>query len=367
MTPRGKKKIWVAEFSRDGRHCRRSLKTTNKKVATRRAVQLAAELLDGTYRTPPPAVTFRQAADDYLAFLKTEGRARTTLEKYGGIFANLGQILDELGVVRLSQVSPVHFDRFRAARKLAGRQPKTLSDEGVIVKQLFRWAKTRRLIAENLLADVKVSKPRLEPRGGPNLADVNRILDALADQDRVLVAVPAFTGMRSGELRRLTPTDLDLEGNWIHIVSRVGGETKTRKSRKVPIHPRLRLLLSGVTVSGRSWLFAESASFTSAGNDRPVNVKKLNERFLATLARLGLPAGRKGGGYTLHSLRHFFETFTVNNRTPQRVVDAWLGHSSDKSMGANYYKLSDQDSQKFMDEVPFGTGMPAANAGEKGV
>jgi hypothetical protein len=46
-------------------------------------------------------------------------------------------------------------------------------------------------------------------------------------------------------------------------------------------------------------------------------------------------------------------------------VDAWLGHSSDKSMAANYYKLTDEESQRFMDEVAFGTGMPAADAGER--
>jgi integrase len=365
MTQRGRKKTWVAEFWQNGQHCRRSLKTANKKVATERALQIAHDLTAGTYRAAPPAVTVRQAADDYLAFLKTEGRAKKTLDKYEGVFEILVDFLARLGVTGLSQVCPTHFDRFRAARKEAGRHAKTLYTEGVIAKQLFRWAKTRRLIAENPLADIKLSKPRLEPRGGPNLADVDRILAALIDSDRSLVAVLAFTGMRSGELQRLSPADLDLEGNWIQIVSRVGGETKTRRSRKVPIHPRLRLFLSGATASGRPWLFNEQASSTADHDDRPINVKKLNERFLATLKRLGLPAGRRGGGYTLHSLRHFFETHTVNNRIPQRVVDAWLGHSSDKSMAANYYKLTGEESQKFMDEVPFGTGMPAANAGER--
>jgi hypothetical protein len=32
-------------------------------------------------------------------------------------------------------------------------------------------------------------------------------------------------------------------------------------------------------------------------------------------------------------------------------------------MGAVYYKLSDEESQKFMKRVPFGTGAPAADAG----
>jgi len=52
------------------------------------------------------------------------------------------------------------------------------------------------------------------------------------------------------------------------------------------------------------------------------------------------------------------ETFAINNGIPQRVVDAWLGHVGDKSMGAVYYKLSDADSQKFMAMVPFGAPDP---------
>ena len=84
-----------------------------------------------------------------------------------------------------------------------------------------------------------------------------------------------------------------------------------------------------------------------------LNVNKLNSRFLAVLRRLGLPVGRAAYGFTLHSLRHFFETFTVNNRIPQRVVDAWLGHTGDRSMGAVYYRLSDEESERFMFEVPF--------------
>lgn len=82
------------------------------------------------------------------------------------------------------------------------------------------------------------------------------------------------------------------------------------------------------------------------------------------VASLGLPAGRDGG-FTLHSLRHFFETFTVNAGIPQRVVDTWLGHRSDRSMAAVYYRLKDEDSQRFMKKVPFGTGEPAADAGEE--
>jgi len=97
-----------------------------------------------------------------------------------------------------------------------------------------------------------------------------------------------------------------------------------------------------------------------------MSTKRLNEQFARLAEDLGLPTGREDG-YVIHSLRHFFETFTVNAGTPQRAVDAWLGHRSDKSMAAVYYRLGDEDSQSFMGKVPFGTGGPAADAGKEDV
>lgn len=83
-------------------------------------------------------------------------------------------------------------------------------------------------------------------------------------------------------------------------------------------------------------------SDTYPAGDHWVNVKKLNEDFQAAVRKAGLPAGRDRG-FTLHSLRHFFETHTVNANIPQRVIDAWLGHGADKSMAAVYYRLSDTE------------------------
>lgn len=45
------------------------------------------------------------------------------------------------------------------------------------------------------------------------------------------------------------------------------------------------------------------------------------------------------------------------------MIDTWLGHRSDRSMASVYYKLADEDSQRFMLKVPLGTGQPAADAG----
>jgi integrase len=180
---------------------------------------------------------------------------------------------------------------------------------------------------------------------------------------QVHFALLAFVGVRSGELR-LKPEDIDLAGNWIHIISRPGAATKNRKSRKIPIPARLLPLLQALPRSG-PWLFTQPASKLYPNGDHQLNVKRLNEEFQKVVKKLGMPVGRKNRGFVLHSLRHHFETACVNAGVPQRAVDNWMGHAPDRSMGSIYYTLSDSESQQFMRRVPFGAEMTAVIASTK--
>jgi integrase len=360
---RGKKMTWCADFWRDGRHCRQSLKTANKKIAVQRAQKLEVELASGTYEQPLPEVPIAQAIEDYLGYLKTADRARKTQVKYRGILTVFQNFLAKQRVMRLRQFSATHFDRFRAERK-QDHHPKSLYCESVVIKQFLKWCKSRKLIRENPIAEFKLVKPPLVPKDGPSLRQIDAILAGADGQLLLMLVVLAFTGMRSGELQRLRQEDLDLAGNWIHVVSRAGLETKTRNSRKIPIHSRLRALLSRLPKHPGPWLFTAEASRKFPKGGHWISAGKLNDRFKGLLKRLGLQVGRDDG-FTIHSLRHSFETICVNAGIPQRVIDVWLGHSADKSMAAVYYKLSDEESQAFIRKVPFGTGIPAADAGNK--
>ena len=358
---RGQLGIWCADFSQDGRHQKVSLKTTNKKVATERAVKLAGELVAGTYRQIANTATLATALGDYLRYLETEGRARKTIVRYRGELMTFCEYCRSQRVLRLAQITPTLYDRFRAERR-QDHCLRTMYHEGMVAKQFLKWCVSRHLIAKNPLQDYKLQEPPLTRKAAPTLAELQRILAASTPRQRLMLAVLAATGMRSGELQRLRREDVDLEGNWIHIVSREGAETKTRQSRQVPLHPALKLLLRDRPAVPGPWFFAAEPSAKYPAGGHWISGKRLNETFTATVGRVGLRAGRDGNGYTIHSLRRFFQTFCVHAGIPQRVIDTWLGHVSDHSMGAVYYCLSDIDSQTFMFKVPFGDGALAADA-----
>lgn len=365
---RGKKGIYTADYWFNGEHSRKSLKTRDRKTARKRGAALERKLTDGSLDTSKAAQrkttgeTLLQAIENFLSYHATESRSETTLKKYRGVLKKqLVMFASKSGVVLLAELDRTFVDKFREFRK-PNIGVRSMNFEGWLLKSFFAWCVERELMERNPLERRKFPRVRTEPRGGPSLEEINSILQAASREDFPVLATLAFTGARSGECQRLRPEDVDLKNGWIRIVSRKGAETKTRLSRKVPIHLRLRGILATVPRHARDWFFVTAPSGGYPNAARRINTKKLNDDFKRLLHRLGLPTGRDGG-YTIHSLRHSFETITVNANTPQRVVDSWMGHASDRSMAAVYYSLSDADSKKFMEMVPFGTGEPAADAG----
>jgi len=85
----------------------------------------------------------------------------------------------------------------------------------------------------------------------------------------------------------------------------------------VPVHPRLRAVLTALPVGRREWLFAAAPSTKYPDGGRQISTKRLNEQFARLVEDPGLPVGREDG-YVIHSLRHFFETFTVNAGIPRK-------------------------------------------------
>lgn len=363
--PRGRKQIYVADFWHRGKHCRQSLGTSNQKIARQKAVQLETKLAHGGLAAKSVAKTLAEAADAFVAHHQTENRRPKTIVKYRGFLKCFVEFATAHRLAKPGDVTALHIDTFRAQRCLT-HSPKSMHNEGVILKSFFRYCRQRRLVHESPLVDMVFKKPIAAPRGGPSLEQIEAILAAVSEPRFTQLALLAFGGLRSGELQRLQHLDVDLDANWVHVVSRVGAETKTGRSRKLPIHPRLRPLLEAMGAPKRTWFFEAPPSPKYPAGGHYINNKHLNDEFVALMKELELPAGRNGG-FTVHSLRHSFETICVNAGIPQRVIDTWMGHWSDRSMASIYYKLADDESQRFMKMVPFGTGEPAADAGDREV
>lgn len=365
IQPRGKKGTWTANFTQDGAHRRRSLKTRNKKIAQERARRLDLEIAEGMFpgrRQKPVIVGLTAAIEEYETYLKSEGRRRKTRTKYLGILrGKFAMFAASMGVENLCDITLRLIDQYRA-EQAAELSERSMHNEGVALKTFLGWCAERKLIDQNPLASRKFRRPRPKPLGGPKLEQINQVLKHSADIRVPVLAVLAFTGMRASECCYLKPEDVDLKGGWIHVVSRPGFENKTGQSWKVPIHPRLRQILQQVPKGQRDWFFTALPSPRYPAGGHHLNMKHVCEDFKKVLKKLGIVVGKKNGGFTLHSLRSSFKIICIHAGIPREVVDAWQNHAGRRPTASDaYYRLSDEESQAFMLKVPFGAADSPGN------
>jgi len=156
---------------------------------------------------------------------------------------------------------------------------------------------------------------------------VNQVLQNSATIRLPVLATLALTEMRASECCHLKPQDVDLDAGWIHVFSRPGFETKTSQSWKVPIHPRLRQILEQIPKGQREWFFTALPSPRYPAVGHHLNMKHVCEDFKKVLKQLGIPVGKKNGGFTLHSLRSSFKIICIHAGLRHEVVDAWQNHA----------------------------------------
>jgi len=349
---RGKKRTWVADFWHNGKHCRKSLKTSNKKIATNKAIKLASELSSGEYQTVKSNILIEDAIESYLSSRKNDALTASSLAKYKNDLVSLMMFCKKNSVMCLHGITPALFEAFRTEQRESKSQT-TLYTASKSCKSFLSWCEGQHLVRRNPLSFLKLRKPVIRQRPVPSVDDLRQILKMSNGLDRLMISVLAMTGIRGGDLMYLQTKDIDLIGNWIHVIPRDGERKKSRLGRKIPIHPMLGEILLTNRVKNNRWYFESPPSRKNPESGRTINRGKLNSLFQDLAKSIGLPVGRDRGGMTLHSLRRFFETYSVNSGIPQRAVDLWMDHTGDKSMGAYYYTLTDTESQCFMNKLNF--------------
>jgi integrase len=169
-----------------------------------------------------------EALEDWLTDLQAAGEAKaSTCKTYRyrleGLLAPVSnQALKELTPNRAAQLY---------ARYQTKRAPDTHQGALAEVKQLFEWARKRKLIATNPWADV-------EPRGRKNKRRVQHRYDdavklyqylvprAAEDDDACAVLVALVLGFRAHEVVGIAPRDLDGGGTLLWAAGTFDGKTR---------------------------------------------------------------------------------------------------------------------------------------------
>lgn len=200
----------------------------------------------------------------------------------------------------------------------AGISPKRVSNVLVPLRACLRWHHRMGTMPRDPSAWFDPPSRAADERRILTPAQIERLLEALPERHRAMVAFAAYTGVRAGELRALTWADLDLERRAARINKtlyrdRPQRSTKSGRDRVVPV-PRhvCRLLTEHRARSGAS----ESGLVFPGADGRPLDLDTFRARvFRPAVTRAGLPPGTR-----IHDLRHTSASLYLQSGATVREV-----------------------------------------------
>ena len=364
------KTAWVADYfgpdvDANGKPRRHQKTFATKKDADAWLVETRHEVAQGTHTPESASITVAEAADMWLAAGELNGLERSTMKQYQNHVTH--HLKPLLGSVMLAKLTTPGVEKF--AKNLIGRS--TANGSALILsrstakkvlsslKGIIREAQRQGQIAKNPADPVSIrvsSRGTRKIRAGrdfPTKDEVNLLLRMVAGRWRPLIVTAVFTGLRSSELRGLRWEDVDFGAKAIHVRQRADawGEMGAPKSeageRTIPMTPMVATMLKewklqcprkGKGRQGKDDPGVLDLVFPNGEGKTENHANIANRGFYALqlacdIARAGSRKDEKDepvlrAKYGLHTLRHFFASWLIEQNFSPKKVQALLGHKS---------------------------------------
>lgn len=333
---KGRPTVLYLDISHDGKRKRVDLKTSDMREAKRIAAEVERDLvLNGWGKGRGEAIRLDDLMRNYLYHSRTTKAAKTT-ETERDAFAAFFKVI---GNPKLGEITADHFERFRAVR-IQTVKPSSVNVALRHLKAAFNWAVERGLLRESPAAKVRLNRvpKNLHPRFLSE-AEVERLRVEIADDPELLHVVnfALWTGMRRNEIVNVCWSDLDMERRTITVQNRVGFQTKSGRSRVIPINPALHTMLVSIR------------PVSALPGDRvfPINYWSLGKRFLLSVRRAKIE-----GKVSLHTLRHTFASHLVMKGVDLASIQEILGHH-DVTVTMIYSHVSPEHLARTVDKLPY--------------
>ena len=405
--------IWLVRFRFLGKEFKRSLKTRSRPdaEAAQRAVEwtihrlcsgqlqlppeidvgdfiVSGGLLQKPLRTAPPAVfpSTKSLIDRYL-----ENRQHTAAPTYHESqtihlrhFSRfLGKLLEKPCNMITQQLVEQHL-----LQRLKIRDPETVKREKTTITHFYRWVGTRSDVPAFPCPAVglpifksAVDRPPFRTvdeikdilqRGGLNetqrldlweclFLSPTEIADLLATVQQsshdplsyLLHAVPAYTGMRRGELLRLQWLDIDFDHGYITATSRKQSRQKTFTKRQIDLHPELKAHL----VDWQRQRAKGQLVFSENRGTEPILPNRANRLFWQPMRKTDWVLRGKRNWFKIgfHTYRHSFASNLAACGIDQRIIDEFMGHQTEE-MRRRYRHLFPQTKRSAI--VSFSLAVP---------
>ena len=352
--------LWI-DYREDGKRIKKSLGHSDTARAQRLAEDIAARLSEGTAPPAEVTLTLQTLFDKYereVSAHKNSASAR------GHDARTLPLFVKAFGAERLPETLNVRDWNSYSRRRFSGElapsykydkwgkiilrpvRARVVEQDLKLLLAVLNWAERARddgssyLIERNPLRGLKLPKeesphrPMFTPEQCAALQTAAAEHSPLAER---FVALALFTGHRSGAIRQLRWSDIDLEGGtirWRAEIDKIGYEHRN------PMHPELTALLKRqrkqIKAIGDAWVFPH-----------PYDAKKpmsrevaVTELWPALRDAAGIPKGER---YGWHSFRRAFANALRD--VPLRELKD-LGGWKNQNTVVMVYLRPDEDAQR---------------------
>lgn len=256
-------------------------------------------------------------------------RSRGTVTKYRQLLGAFAEWLGErdLGDVRARDLELEYLARFN------GHSAATRRNHVAALRSLYNFAERFDFIERNPMRSINGPKREDEFKGSLPAVQDQAVLEACQTmQERTLVWLLRYTGLRVSEACSLRWADVDLEGgrfltdNMPALIVRV---SKTERGRRtLPLPPLLVPVL-------RRWRLMQGAT------EYVLETRKGNPMSPQFAHRVVSRVGKRVGvTISPHSLRRQYASAALNKGASLHVVSCALGHASTAITEKSYARLS---------------------------
>ncbi len=294
-----------------------------EKLAAR--VQAEQDEIRKGYRPPPTSASkhasrpVKEVMAEYCEWGESQGGrgGRPWSKVHAGLKrSRLKWWRDRLGLETLADLDGILTKAETALRELQekGRTGKTLMNYSEALKGFTRWAVSRGYLDTEPLKDLDSfdATPRTTRRAMTR-DEIQRLLKAAPEYRRLLYAVALTTGLRAGELRALTVSDLNEDFCGINLRADI------TKNRKPGIQPVPRSVMDALIESVRD-----------KGPDEPLLriPSHLTRRMDYDLKKAGIPKWTPEGKIDFHACRVAYITFIIEEGANVKEAQELARHST---------------------------------------
>jgi integrase len=239
--------------------------------------------------------------------------------------------LDACSVSTLTDIAPIHISGFVSS--LIGYAPKTVSAKISVLRGFLRHVYLEGYVKtplEEVLPKVFCSRTTLPTVWSSE--EIQKILKAVdrgnptGKRNYAMILLVARLGLRIGDVKALTLTDIDWQKNHIQIQQNKTGDPLTWPLLTDVGWAIIDYLKDGRPITECNNVFVRHnppfVSFASTSS--------LHGMISGIISKAGIPAGKKPRT-GMHSLRHSLATGLLQNKVEVTTISEILGHSNPES------------------------------------